>query len=211
MRLHSFAPSPNHRKVAATAAHLGLPLEDVTVDLGQGDNQKPEFLAMNPNGMIPMLEDGDFHLSESSAIMIYLCSKKPGQTLLPSDPRQHADVMRWMFWQAHHWGRACGMLLYERLVKKMLMGQEPDPAVEAQGEEMFHRFARVLDAHLANRQWLVGDSVTLADFANGAMFMYHQVARLPAEDYKNIHAWYQRLEGLEAWQKTAPPMPAARA
>ncbi len=211
MKLHSFPASPNHRKVSSVAAHLGLELEEVVVDLSKGDNQQPDFLKMNPNAMIPVLEDGDFHLPESSAIMIYLCSKKPGQTLLPSDPKLNAQVLRWMFWQGAHFGRACGTILYEKLVKKMMMNQEADPAVLAQGEEMFHRYAKVLDAHFKNHQWLVGDSITLADFANAAMLMYHDMAGLPTADYPNMMAWYGRVSALDAWKKTAPPMPAAHA
>lgn len=208
MKLHSFPGSPNHRKVTAVAAHLGLPVEEVMVDFATGDNQKPEFLKMNPNGMIPVLQDGDFYLPESSAIMMYLCAQKPGNTLLPSDPKQHAQVMRWMFWQGAHFGKACGTILFEKLVKPMFRKEQPDMAEVAKGEEMFHRFARVLDDHMKDRKWLVGDNVTLADYANAAMLMYAEMAQFPVSGYPNMMAWYKRVEELDAWKKTAPQMPA---
>lgn len=208
MKLHSAAPSPNHRKVTSVIAHLGLEVEEIPVNLGSGENKTPEFLKMNPNGAIPVLEDEGFYLPESSAIMIYLCGKQPGQTLLPSEPRQHAEVLRWVFWQVAHFGRAIGTIYFEKLVKKLFMNEAPDLAQVAQGEELFHRYAAVLDGHMKDRQWIVGDSVSLADFANGAMLQYHDVAGLPTANYPHMMAWYKRLEGLDAWRKTAPQMPS---
>ncbi|MEW6281631.1 MAG: glutathione S-transferase family protein [Candidatus Eremiobacterota bacterium] len=208
MKLYSFPPSPNHRKVAATAMHLGLNLDFEMTDLSKGDQQKPEFLAMNPNGMIPTLKDGDFCMWESNAIMVYLCSKVPGNTLYPADPTVQADILRWMFWQAAHWGRACGILLYENFVKRMFTGMDPDGAKVAEGTEMFHRYAKVLNDHLAGREWLVGSKPTLADFSVGCFLMYKDAAGFPMADYPVISAWYSRLEQLDAWKKTAPQMPA---
>lgn len=152
-----------------------------------------------------MLLDTAFTLWESNAIMQYLASRKTN-TLWPEDPRTRADIARWQFWQVAHWHQGCGGFLWENLVKKLLLGVEPDPVALQQAEEAFHREAPVLDGHLANRQYLVNDVLTLADFSVGSYLHYAVSAALPPERYRNIRAWYARIETLPAWQETAPKM-----
>jgi glutathione S-transferase len=102
MKLYMNVLSPNVRRVRLTAAVLGLPLEEKTIDLARGEQRSPEYLALNPNGAIPTLVDGDFVLTESRAIMQYLAAKKPEAGLVPRDAAAHADVTRWQFWDAAH-------------------------------------------------------------------------------------------------------------
>lgn len=205
MKLYGFPPSPNTRKVQAVAVHLGLPLEFEFVDITKGGSRTPQFLALNPAGRTPLLVDGDFKLWESNAIMQYLASRKKN-TLWPEDDRARADIARWQFWQVAHWHEGCGGFLWENLVKKLLLGAETDPAALKRAEEAFHRDAPVLDGHLATRQYLVNDTLTLADFAVGSYLHFAVPAQLPLERYRNIQAWYSRIEALPAWRETAPKM-----
>ena len=139
MKLYHFPVSPNSRRVLAVIYHLGLDCELEAVDLPGGQQMKPEFLRLNPNHMIPTLVDGDFVLWESNAIMQYLCSKKPGSTLWPADAKAQADINRWQCWGLAHFGGACGIYIYEHLVKKFLNLGDPDPAELKKAEERFHR------------------------------------------------------------------------
>lgn len=204
MKVYHFPPSPNSRRVLAVIYHLGLEAELELVDLPKGEQMREAFLRLNPNHMIPVLEDGDFVLWESNAIMQYLTSKRPGNTLWPSDPKVQANISRWQCWQLGHWGAACGILIYERLVKKMFDLGPPDPAEIAKAEERFHRFADVLNRYLEGRTWLVGDSVTLADFSVGSLLDLTDAAKYPIEPYGEIQRWYTGLQVLNAWKRSAP-------
>ena len=210
MKFFSYPMSPNCRRVAATLAHLGLEAETVLVDLGKGATRTPEYLAVNPHGRVPALIDGDFHLSESYAIMQYLCSKKPGNTLFPADARSQADINRWMFWAASTFSRPTGDLTYENLVKPMFGMGETDPAAVEKAQEGFRSLARLLDAHLADRKFLVGDGVTLADFTVASMLTYSEPARMPVSEFPNLQAWLARMETVPAWTATAPQPMAHR-
>ena len=211
MKLHVFPPSPNARKVLFVAQHLGIPHETQLVDLSKGDQRKPEYLKINPNGVMPSLEDGDFVLWESDAIMQYLCSKKPGQTLWPSDPKAQADVSRWQCWELAHWSQACGTLIFENLVKGMFGAGPPDPARVADGEARVQKYAQVLDDHLRGRKFLTGDTLTLADVSNAVYLAFIGPARLPVGSFQEVKRWAASLDQIPAWKATAPQMPGAQA
>lgn len=204
MKLYHFPMSPNSRRVVAVLHHLGLACELQAVDLSKGEQMQPEFLHLNPNHMIPTLIDGDFVLWESNAIMQYLCSKVPDNSIWPANPVTQADVSRWQFWQAAHFGSACGIFIYERLIKKLLNLGEPDANEIAKGEDRFNRFAKVLETHLTGREWLVGDTVTLADFSVGSYLSLAEMAQYPMASYIEIPRWYRNLEQLPSWQSSAP-------
>jgi glutathione S-transferase len=209
MKLYGFPPSPNTWKVRAVAAHLGLPLEFVFVDLARGQSRTPEFLALNPTGRTPVLVDGAFTLWESNAIMQYLASRTPN-ALWPDDARRRADIMRWQSWQLAHWGtQACEPVIAERLVKRVLNLGPPDKAVVARGLEAFQREAAVLDAHLAKNRHLAGDELTLADFSVAAPLFHAAPAELPLATFAHVQGWFGRVSSLPAWRETAPPLPAA--
>jgi glutathione S-transferase len=211
MKLYGFPPSPNTWKVRAVAAHLGVPLDFELVDLSKGEQQKAEFLALNPTGRAPVLVDGDFRLWESNAIMQYLAARAPNR-LWPDDAPSRADIMRWQSWELAHWGKdACQPLIFERLVKRFLNLGAPDAAVVAKGTDAFNREARVLDAHLAKQSCLVGDDVTLADFSVAAPLFYAKEAELPLASYAHVRDWFARISALPAWRDTAPAAPAAAA
>jgi glutathione S-transferase len=209
MKLYGFPPSPNTWQVRALAAYLGVPLEFEFIDLPRGAQRTPAFLAINPTGRTPALVDGDFKLWETLAIMQYIASKKPN-SLWPNDARTRADITRWQSWTLAHWNRdACVPLLFERFVKKMLNLGEPDQAAIAKGIDAFAKEATMLDAHLAKQKYIVGDALTVADFAVAAPLLYAQQADLSLQPYPHIRAWFERVAALPCWRETAAQMPAA--
>lgn len=209
MKLYGFSASPNTWKVRALASYLKTPMEFEFVDLLQGAQQKPAFLALSPTGRTPVLVDGDFTLWESNAILQYLASKNP-TPLYPSDARGRADITRWLCWDLAHWGaQACLPLIFENLVKKFVNMGPPDVAVIAKGAECFNKEAKLLDAHLAKHKYLVGDTLTVADFSVAAPLFHAKAAEMPLGPYSNVSGWFQRVSALPCWSETAPQMSAA--
>lgn len=209
MKLYGFPPSPNTWKVRAVAAYLKMPLELEFVDLTKGAHRTPDYLALNPTGRTPTLVDGDFTLWESNAIMQYIAGKS-ANTLWPNDDRVRAEITCWQCWQLAHWSaEACQPLTFQRLVKKLVNLGPPDEAVVTKATEAFNREAKMLDAHLAKQQYLVGRSVTLADFAVAASMIYAKEAEMPVGPYAHLRAWSERVTALPCWLETAPPTRAA--
>jgi glutathione S-transferase len=209
MKLYGFPPSPNTWKVRALASYLKIPLELEFVDLIKGAQYAPAYLALNPTGRTPTLVDGDFKLWESNAILQYVASKT-ANSLWPNDARTRADISRWQFWQLAHWGgEACAPLTFQRLVKKFFNLGPPDEAVVAKATEAFNKEAKMLDTHLAKQKYLVGDTLTIADFAVAAALLYAKEAEMPLAGYANVRAWLERVTALPSWKETAPQLPAA--
>lgn len=205
MRLYFHPLSSNSRRVTMTAHLLGLTLDLVVVDLLQGQHRGPEFLRFNPNGKVPLLEDGDFRLWESHAILQYLAARSPGQTLYPIAAQPKADVSRWLFWSAYHFTPAVGFISRERVSKQMVGASGgPDPAEVRRGEALLVSAARVLDDHLAGRDWIAQERLTLADIAIAAPLMHTEAAQLPVLEFANLQRWFQRIRALEAWHATEP-------
>ncbi len=125
MKLY-YAETLNPRKACAVARYLGSPVEYVRVDLGRGEQRTPEFLAMNPNGKVPVLRDGDRSLWEANAIMCYL-SNAAKSDLWPRDERQ-IDVLRWLSWDALHFLPYGGALYFEYLIKPFFGAGDADAA-----------------------------------------------------------------------------------
>ena len=205
MKLYHHPMSPNCRKVLATAMHLGTDFEGHAINFKDGDLSKPEFLALNPNGKVPLLVDGDVTLWESNAIMAYLAGKTDTDLWPRTDARY--DIMRWFNWEAAHWqAQGIAPVASERVFKPMMGGGPPDTARVEAGTEAFRRLATVLDGHLVGRAYLVGDTLTLADFAIGAGWTLAGAAQLPVADYPNIVRWGNALNEIPAWRETAPKM-----
>lgn len=202
MKLHVTPPSPRAFKTVMVARHLDLEPELAILDLVNGDQMKPEFLALNPNHRMPVLEDDGFVLWESNSIMQYLASKRPESGLWPSDPRQQADVSRWQCWELAHWEPACATLLFERFVKQLFGQGDPDAEKVERGEREFREFGQVLDQHLRGRDWLVGRAMTLADVSVGCWLTCEQLGQYPMAGFTEIARWYRNLESLPAWQKS---------
>jgi glutathione S-transferase len=201
MILHYSAISPNCRRALAVALDLGFELE-----LRKAIPESPELVKINPNGRIPVLEDGDLVLWESNAIMQYLADKK-GSELFPRDLKKRADVTRWQFWTVAHFDPACGPLLWEAPFKKFFTGEGPDPAAVSRAIQDFHPWAAVLDRHLQGREFLVDDRITLADYSVAAALMYLRASRIPLEEHPNAMRWFQRIEAQDAWKRSGEAIP----
>lgn len=188
-----------------TAICLNVELDLVVVDLSTGEHRTPDYLHLNPNGKVPFLDDAGFHLWESHAIMQYLADKTPGQILYPEDIQARADVNRWLFWSAYHFTPAVGFISRERVSKRMVGGSgAPDPLEIERGETLLKAAASVLDAHLAQRQWIAQDKLTLADLAIASPLMHTAAAQLPVMGYENMQAWFARVQALDAWKRSGP-------
>jgi glutathione S-transferase len=203
MHLYYHPFSSNARRVTMVADHLGIKLDLVETNLASADDRR-RINEVNSNSKIPVLLDDGFVLTESCAIMQYLADSKPGQTLYPTDPLARADVNRWLFWSSQHFAPAIGVIVWQNVWKKIVEGTDTDPVELARGTRELERFAAVLDAHLAGRQWLCGDAVTLADYAVAAPLMYVERGRVPVGQYRHLQAWFAGVRELPAWRHTEP-------
>jgi glutathione S-transferase len=201
MQLYYNSYSSNTRRVLLAADHLGIQFDLVEINLASQDDRR-RLEEVNANSKLPVLIDGDFVLWESCAIMQYLAEGTPGQTVWPRDRQARADVSRWMFWACQHFAPAIGVLTWEHIWKKFVTGQDADPQEVARGEADLAEAARVLEKHLSTRRWLVGDDVTLADYAVVAPLMYKEKTRLPLDGYPHLLAWFERIQALPAWRNT---------
>jgi len=206
MKFYSFPPSPNVRKVNAVIAHLGVAdIEHQLVNLAKGEHKLPAFLAINPMGRLPaLIDDGGLVLWESNAICQFLCERHGPSLFYPRDPRIRADIARWLFWEASTWSKPAEILTHENVRKAMLGVGEPDAIRVKVGEEEFGPLAALIDSELADRPFLVGNHVTLADFVVGGAVTYLERGRFPTSRYANLEAWWARLHEIPAWKQTIP-------
>jgi glutathione S-transferase len=203
MKLYYFE-TPNPRKACAVARYLEAPVEFVRVDLMKAEQRTEAFRALNPNGKVPVLVDGDTVIWEATAIMVHL-ARKAGSDLWPEDARQ-VEVVRWLAWDMSHFSRHAGSLLFENHIRALVgMGETNGQAV-AEATGFFRQFAAVLDGHLKGRSHLVGDALTLADFAVASFLPTAAEAKLPLAEFPEIRRWHAALESLPAWRN---PFPAA--
>ena len=155
MILHTVPGSPNGRRVEAVIAHLGLQVEIRHYDLFKGELKLPNYLALNANAKAPTLQDGDFLLWETTAIMQYLCEKSGDTDLFPRNPRIRADIARWQCWEGLYFNAALSTLAFETIAKaRRNIG--PDASQIEQAKLTLDRFAPVLEAHLKGRKYMVG-------------------------------------------------------
>ena len=204
MKLYMTPASSNARRVRLTAAVLGMNLEEQLVNLAQGEQRKPAYLALNPNGTVPTLVDGDFVLTESRAIMQYLAAKKPESELLPRDESARMDVIRWQFWDAAQFSPQLGTFTFQKLIKQWLGLGAPDQGKLDEALMNFRRFAGVLNAHLDGRKHVVGNALTIADLTIATSMMYAQQTEVPVAEFPHIQTWFSRISEMDAWKKTTP-------
>jgi glutathione S-transferase len=208
LRLQYVVGSPNCRKVHAVIDHLGVDVELDYLDFFSGDLRGASYAALNPNAMVPTLIDGDFTLWESNAINLYLASRQP-TPLYPSDPRTRADIVRWLCWELAHYNRALGALSFEAVAKPSLLNMPTDAAAVALARRDLERFAPVLERHLRDREHMVGDGTTLADYAVGHLQGFKDLVPFDWSRFPAINAFYERLAANPHWAATAPRDPAA--
>lgn len=204
MQLYYFE-TPNARKPCAVAKYLEAPVDYVRIDLIKGEHKASDYLAINPNGKVPALRDGDLRLWEGHTIMIYL-AQQAGSDLWPGDPKKQIDVLRWLNWDTAHFSRHAGVLFFENHIRGVFgLGETDEDAVKEAGG-FFQQFAGVLDAHLHGRRYLLGDDLTVADFGVACQLPYASEAKLPLGAFGAISRWHDRLMELPAWRD---PYPAA--
>jgi glutathione S-transferase len=195
--------SPNCRRVLAVAAYLGLKPEIKILDFGKGEHRSADFLRLNPNGAVPVLvEDGQV-LTESRAMLHYLSAKKPEARLVPTDPKEFVEVLRWQFWDAAHFSPPNGALFMQRVLTVM-SGGEPDEGRVRDAEAQLSRYAKVLEDHLEGRPWLVGRVLTVADFTIASTLMHSAAAGVKLDAFPNVKSWFSHISELDAWQATEP-------
>lgn len=189
--LHEYAASGNCYKIRLTAAHVGVVLERREYDITRGETRTPEYLAtVNANGRIPTLQIGDRFLPESNAACLYLAH---GSALVPEDRFDHADMMRWLFWEQYNhepnvatvrfWRLWLGEDGLSELQRAMLPGKI------AAGEAAL----KLMDEHLATRAFFVADRLSVADIAIYAYTHLAETGGFRLGDYPNVQAWLARV------------------
>jgi len=205
MKLYNADLSPNALRVRAVAFELDIDLEIIQVDVFKGETRTKEYLALNPNGKVPVLADGDFVLWESRAINAYLAGTKPEKGLYPTDIKQRGLIDQWSYWQAIHLGPAMQRIAFERMLKPMFgMGETDETAIEPQLKEV-SQLMPVLDGALSGKEWIAGD-LSLADFALASTFMYRDPCGISLAEAPNVDGWIQRLEERPSLQKAVEPV-----
>lgn len=207
MKLYYFE-TINPQKACAVARYLDSPVEFMRVDLAKGQHKSPDYLAINPNGKVPTLVDGDTTLWESNAIMCHL-ARAAKSDLWPTDPVKQIEVLKWLSWNSEHFTRHAGTLYFNHVIKPKFGLGEPDMKAVEEATEFTKQFGAVLDDHLASRTFLLGDHLTVADFAVSVTLPHAEKIRLPLGGFKNIARWQSHLEELPGWREPFPQVKAA--
>ncbi len=190
MKLYSFSPTPNNRKVEAFIKHFDLPVEIHSMGFRDQENKTDSYLQMNPMGKAPLLQDGDFSLWESNAIMTYLATLHPETGMLPTDAKGRADCDRWLYWQAFH---LLGVIIAVNDKKK-----------DAQ-KEIDLNFG-LLNAQLEGREFIRGD-LSIVDFAIAPYLSGSRARAIDQTPFPNIQRWVERCNELKGMVETVykPP------
>lgn len=202
MKIYGDAGSGSLRRVNVAARIMGIALERVNVDLFKGESQTDAFKTrLNPHGLTPVLEDGATVLYEASAINLYLADKV-NSPLAGATQAERFEVLQWMFWSGEQW-RTFTTTLFDERVAKTVMGIPQDASIVKSAEDKIRAAAKVLDQHLAGRQFMVGAALTLADIDIAAPFSQVDRARLPFSEFPNLVAWHAHLlRSYPAWAET---------
>ena len=178
------APTPNGHKASCTLEAMGLEYETHFINIGEGEQKTPEYLAINPNGRIPTIVDrdnDDFAVFESGAIMIYL-AEKTGK-LMPTDTKGRSRVIQWLMFQMGGVGPMMGQanVFYRYFPEKI------QPAIDRYQNEC-RRLFEVLDTHLGNNEWLA-DDYSIADIANWCWVRTHKWSGVSVDGLDNLDRW----------------------
>jgi glutathione S-transferase len=186
------------------AADSGLDIDFKVVDLFTGEHLKEAYAAINPNRQVPVLEDGDFRLTESSAILKYLADKA-GSPAYPSDLRKRARVNEMMDWLNTGLYRDLGYgLIYPQVLPNH---RRPDDKVQAAtlawGRDKARGWLKILDENLLGPRnaYLCGDQITIADYLGAPMLTVGEVIRIDYSAYRNISRWLGNMKARPSWAK----------
>jgi glutathione S-transferase len=190
IRLHRVAISGHAHRVELFLSLLGLPFERIDVDLAGGAHKAPAFLAMNPFGQVPVIEDGDVTVTDSNAILVYLASRyaaEPEQWF-PREPVAAAAVQRWL-------SVAAGPLAFgpaaARIVQLFKRADDTAPMIARA-----HGLLNVMEAQLGQSPFLTGSAPTLADIANYSYVAHAPEGNVSLEAYPQVRGWLARIEEL---------------
>ena len=188
MKLYEFGPTRSIR-VRWTLQELGVEFESIRINLLAGEHLQPKFLKINPAGKIPVLVDEDLVLTESVAIVLYLADKYSNKGLIPTDLKERAQVNRWLLFAATEleqplWRIARNTMLYPE--------DQRLPADVVLASQEFKAMAAVLEDHMQRRQFLVGDTVTVADFVAAYTLDWANEDRL-LDDCPQLLAYMKRM------------------
>ena len=190
--------SVNVQKVMWTLAELRLPAERVDAGGAYGKLDTQDYAALNPTRLIPTLQDGDFTLWESSAIVRYLARAHGQGTLLPQTEREIARADQWMDW--------CATTIYYDLITIIFLGlvrtraaDRNKVAIDASIQRAGEKLA-VLDAELAGRPYILGDRLTIADIPAGGLMYRYFTLPIARPSLPHVEAWYARLQQRPAYR-----------
>ena len=193
-------PTPNGWKVSILLEELGVDYNTIFVNIGQGDQFKPEFLKISPNNRMPAIVDHDAEqpvpIFESGAIMFYL-AQKHGK-FLPSDPLLQKEVLEWLFWQTGNQGPMMGQHSH-------FFNYAPEEERQGYGRKRYEaesmRCLSVLNTRLEGRDWIVGDAYSIADMINFPWVLIAKAMQLPLDDYPHLVRWRQAVKERPAVQR----------
>lgn len=202
MKLYYHPASTTSRIIMMFAAEEGIDLDYEVVDILTGAHLQPEYRAVNPNCLVPTLEDDGFRLAESGAIIRYLANKTRSQAY-PEDLKARARVDEAMEWFYSNYYKDHGYgLVYPQLFPHH---QRPDEAAHAGaiawGKERAQHWLGILDKDLIGpeRRFLCGDTVTLADYVGAELVTLGELVHCTYEDYPNVRRWIGNMKALQHW------------
>ncbi len=198
LRLYDYPASCNCYKVRLLLAQLDRPYERITVDIFDGETLTDEFAAINPARSTPVLETAHGYLPESSAILLYLAH---GTDLLPDDPFELAQIVRWLTFEQTDVIPAIGGLRFRLLVGRWTADHpEAVSRREAAGGVL-----QLLDDHFATRAFAVADRYTIADIALYGYTHRASEARIELEPFPHVRAWLARVEQQPGYIEDVAP------
>ncbi len=191
--------SSNVQKVMWAVGELGLASERLDVGGAFGKTDTPDYIKMNPNRLVPVLQDGTLTMYESNAIVRYIAATYGKGSLAPSDPAMFAKADQWMDWTATTWAPAIGAVFWHFRTPP----KDRTPVGLVAATKKVAEVAKILDAELAGTQFLLGPQLTMADIVVGTFLYRYYTMPFVRESRPNIDAYYQRLTARQAYQEHA--------
>ena len=198
LKIWGRATSSNVQKVLWCCAELDIEFERVDVGGPFGGNRDREYLAMNPNGLVPTVKDGDLVMWESNTICRYLAATRNGEHLYPRDPAARTHVERWMDWQLAVIGPPMGQLLFG-LVRSTPETRNPD-AIEAARRRAATAWT-IIDDEVKDRPYLAGDHLSLAEIVLGTQIYRWFAFPIERPELPNLRAWHDRMHQRPGFKK----------
>ena len=191
LKIWGRANSINVQKVLWCCGELGLRYERIDAGNEFGLTKSPEYRALNPNALVPTIEDGDFQLWESNVIVRYLAQKCQHSCLCPVDITTRFDSERWMDWQATVFWPALRPLFIELI---RTAPAKRDATVISRAESLSLAAARILDARLSDRTFLAGDAFSMGDIPAATTVHRWYALDIYHPDLPNLYRWYQLMK-----------------